>query len=83
MFLKMNLSQAPLGKDIRILGYQSEWNEKFQQRLMELGFGCGHIVTCIRKTPMNGPQVFRSADTLYSLGSDVTEFIFVEVVNES
>ena len=78
MILKMKLSQAPLGDQVKISGFSPEWNEKFQHRLVELGFGVGHAVTCVRKTPFRGPQIFRAGDTLYSLGKDVTDFILFD-----
>ena len=78
MILKMKLTQAQVGSHAHIVGFVEEWDLKFQNRLVELGFGIGQEVFCVRKTPLKGPLVFKTGDALYSLGRDVTDFIIIQ-----
>ncbi len=78
IILKMTLTKIDIGPTVKIAGFAPNWDIKYQTRLIELGFGVGQQVLCVRKTPLKGPIVFKTGDTLYSLGREVTDHILIE-----
>lgn len=61
-----------------IQGIPESLEARFQDRLVELGFGAGQQVECLRKTAFGGPGVYRVGDSIFSLGSDVALAVRIE-----
>jgi len=49
--------------------------EGLQVRLSEMGFAVGEILTCMKRSPFNGPMVVQVQDCVYSLDKQLAEQI--------
>lgn len=52
----------------------------FRDRLHHLGFNAGERVTCVRRTPFNGPGIFLVGDSVFSLAEDIATAVEIEGV---
>ncbi|TDJ09384.1 MAG: ferrous iron transport protein A [Deltaproteobacteria bacterium] len=50
---------------------------KFQLRLGELGLLKSQPITCLKKTPFNGPILYQVGDGVISLAREVAENIYI------
>lgn len=46
-------------------------------RLSEMGFAEGEVLTCMKRSPFNGPIVIQVQDCVYSLDKQLAENIFI------
>lgn len=60
-----------------VTGFAPEISDKYQQRMAELGFAHGEQVTCIKKTPFNGPRVYKIGDSVFSVDKDIASQILI------
>ncbi|RLA63778.1 MAG: ferrous iron transport protein A [Epsilonproteobacteria bacterium] len=49
----------------------------FQLRLGELGLLKSGSITCLKKTPFNGPTLYQVGDSVISLAQEVAENIYI------
>jgi ferrous iron transport protein A len=50
-----------------VTGLNTELLSDLQLRLNEMGFMPGEMLTCIRRSPFNGPLVIQIQDCVYSV----------------
>ena len=53
-------------------------DNKYRQRLADLGIVPGEEILCVRRTPFGGPRVFQLRDSLFSFDREISENILVE-----
>ena len=68
------------GERVRVVGFDDRMAERYRMRLMELGFHCGEIVTCLQAPAFGAPKVYRVANTIFSLDEEVGDYIRVNSV---
>lgn len=61
-----------------IKAFENPLNDKQIQRLEDLGFRIGEKVTCTKRIPFQGPRLFRSNDSIFSLAKDVAQHVLLE-----
>jgi Fe2+ transport system protein FeoA len=55
--------------------FNSELEEDYRVRLMELGFHPGEIVTCLYAPKLGAPKLYRVHNTVYSLDDSVARMV--------
>jgi Fe2+ transport system protein FeoA len=55
-------------------------NEKYIQRLRDIGFYEGSEITCLKKAPLWGPNVYQVNNSVFSLDSSITKEIQIEEI---
>jgi Fe2+ transport system protein FeoA len=73
----MKLFDVPVDTPVKINNFSDSLSVKFQHRLREIGFVEGEMISCIRKTPFGGPGIFKVGGSIFSLGSEIAEFIMI------
>ncbi len=68
------------GRIVEILPHAEE---AYRNRLYDLGFLVGEAVTCVRRTPFQGPRVFKIGDSVFSLDRETACSVVVTVTGES
>lgn len=63
----MTLWDMPKNSKATVTGLNKELISHLQLRLNEMGFMPGEILTCIKRSPFNGPLVVQIQDCVYSL----------------
>lgn len=76
-----NLWNLKVNGAARIQKISDTLDEKYRQRLADLGIIVGEEIQCMRKTPFGGPRVFQIQQTLFSFDREISESIFIEALN--
>jgi ferrous iron transport protein A len=63
----MTLWDMPKNSKATVTGLNTELLSDLQLRLNEMGFMPGEMLTCIRRSPFNGPLVLQIQDCVYSV----------------
>lgn len=66
-----------------ITGFSKELAEDIAQRLSELGFHNGTLITCLRAMPLGGPMVYQIGDSVFSLTRELAEKISIQNVDHN
>lgn len=67
----------------RIVEIQPHAEESYRNRLNDLGFLVGEAVTCVRRTPFQGPRVFKIGDSIFSLDRETALTVVVTGISEA
>lgn len=54
-----------------------ELQQQLKVRLAEMGFCTGELLTCMKRSPFNGPLVVQIQDCVYSLDKQLAQQIYV------
>lgn len=73
----MTICDIPVKQQATISGLCPELDIAVANRLEEMGFSAHTQVTCIRRTPFNGPIVYQVGDCVYSLEPAIAKRIFI------
>lgn len=71
------LWQLAANTQAEIAGFCQSLDQHLLTRLSEMGFLVGTQVTCIKRTPLNGPMVIEVGGCVYSLDDDLARFVFL------
>jgi Fe2+ transport system protein FeoA len=74
----MSLWNLNLNQSARVKGFDPSLPDTFRDRLEHLGFAAGEDVACVRRTPFNGPRVYRVGDSIFSLAQDIASAVLIE-----
>lgn len=55
--------------------------DKQKKRLEDLGFRIGEGVTCTKRIPFQGPRLYRSSDSIFSLTQEIAQHILLEATD--
>ncbi len=64
----------------RIVDLSQELGTHISRRLREMGFEEGQLITCIRRSPLQGPLVVQIRDSVYSLEQSVARNIKLQII---
>lgn len=78
IIINMSLWDLEIFQDAVVVGFAPHLQQDFVVRLREIGFHESNQVSCIKKTPLKGPRVYRVGDALFSLAQDVAAAILIE-----
>jgi ferrous iron transport protein A len=73
----MTLWDMPKNSQATVTGLNDELLSHLQLRLNEMGFMPGEILTCMKRSPFNGPLVVQIQDCVYSLDKQLATSIKV------
>lgn len=73
----MTLWDMPKNSKATVTGLNAELLSDLQLRLNEMGFMPGEMLTCIKRSPFNGPLVIQIQDCVYSLEKQLAMHITV------
>jgi Fe2+ transport system protein FeoA len=73
----MTLWDMPKNSKATVTGLNTEILSDLQLRLNEMGFMPGEMLTCIKRSPFNGPLVIQIQDCVYSLDKQLAMHIRV------
>ncbi len=79
----MKLSELPAKSEAAIIGFAKDFEVSHARRLREIGFYENNTVYCLRRTPFQGPLVFRVGNAIFSIGKDVASKILVHSLQGS
>ena len=71
------LGQVLPGQSCRVESYADDVDERTAQRLRDLGFAPGEMITVVRRAPMGDPVLYRVVDTVVALRAEHTRQIRV------
>lgn len=57
-------------------------DKSYRNRLHDLGFLVGEVVACVRRTPFQGPRLFKIGDSVFSLDRDIAQSVMVTVTGK-
>lgn len=57
-------------------------SESYRNRLYDLGFLVGEAIACVRRTPFQGPRLFKIGDSVFSLDRDIAQSVMVTVTGK-
>ena len=63
------------GESRTVQGFESELDESYSLRLMELGFHPGESVTCMQTPSMGAPRLYLVHNTIYSLDDHIARLV--------
>ncbi len=66
------------GQRAAIHGFSGALADSYRQRLTEMGFHSGEIVTCLLRPAFGAPRVYRVSNTVYSLDQDVAAHVLMQ-----
>ena len=66
------------GQRAAIRGFADVLPDSYRQRLTEMGFHGGEIVTCLLRPAFGAPRVYRVSNTVYSLDEDVAAHVMMQ-----
>lgn len=69
-------SLAP-GAAARVAGHRAGLNEAWRQRLAEMGFHPGEVVTCVRRPALGAPRLYRVSNSVFSLDRALASQILI------
>lgn len=76
----MSLWNLKSNQSARVRGIDPSLPATFRDRLEHLGFAAGEQVACVRRTPFNGPRVYRVGDSVFSLAQDIASAVLIEEI---
>ena len=53
-------------------------DDKYRQRLRDLGVVAGEEISCVRRTALGGPRVYQLRHSLFSFDHEISENIFIK-----
>ncbi len=71
------LGQVLPGGSCRVESYADGVDQRTAQRLRDLGFAPGELITVVRRAPMGDPVLYRVLDTVVALRAEHTRQIRV------
>lgn len=74
----MNLWDLQSGDIVVVDGVALEVDQKIRDRLEEMGLSNSLPVTCMRRSPLNGPIVVRVGGSVFALEQDIAQQIRVK-----
>lgn len=75
----MNLWELGIDRSARVLGVAASLSDTYKQRLSDLGIQEGCAVSCVRRSPLNGPKVYAFSDHILALDKEIAELVEVMV----
>lgn len=73
----MTICDVPVNQQATIKSLCPNLETAVANRLEEMGFSENAIITCIRRTPFNGPIVYQVGDCVYSLEQSIAQRILI------
>lgn len=70
------------GEAAVIDGFDPVLPEPYRNRLMELGFHPGEVVTCLQAPAMGAPRVYRVSNSTFSLDDDIARYLQLRLVTD-
>lgn len=62
-----------------VTGYLKTSPAEVVLRLGEIGFGSGESVTCLRKGPLGGPNIYQIGDGVFALDRELAAQVLVQL----
>lgn len=66
------------GQRAAISGFSDVLPDSYRQRLTEMGFHGGEIVTCLLRPAFGAPRVYRVSNTVYSLDEEIAAHVMTQ-----
>lgn len=63
------------GEKCLVDGFNTDLEESYRVRLMELGFHPGEQVTCVQVPRLGAPRLYRVHNTIYSLDDQIAGLV--------
>lgn len=74
----MSLDQLEESHSACIEGYGDDIIPDFKRRLQDLGFSQGENVTCLKKAPFGGPNVYKVGGAVFSLDRKLAKQVWLK-----
>ncbi|WP_395339726.1 FeoA family protein [Ningiella sp. W23] len=75
----MTIWDLPKRATATITGLHQTIDVSLGQRLQEMGFTQGQLVTCMKRTPFSGPLVIQVQDCVYSVDRELAEQVHIDL----
>ncbi|MGQ8364519.1 FeoA family protein [Glaciecola sp. 1036] len=74
----MTIWDLPKKTSGKVARFNLNMPENLKTRLNEMGFTVGQLVTCMKRTPFNGPLVIQVQDCVYSVDKQIASQIEIQ-----